>query len=61
MSDVQSHVKPLTLTTGRGFFAIAGCSVPQSLVSDPAMHFLPGLVCAAAGLRALSGATTLLL
>ena len=33
MSDVQSNVKPLTLTTGRVIFAIAGVYVTQSLVS----------------------------
>ncbi|ENU3050734.1 MFS transporter, partial [Escherichia coli] len=31
MSDVQSNVKPLTLTTGRVIFAIAGVYVTQSL------------------------------
>ena len=30
MSDVQSNVKPLTLTTGRVIFAIAGVYVTQS-------------------------------
>ncbi len=29
MSDVQSNVKPLTLTTGRVIFAIAGVYVTQ--------------------------------
>ena len=33
MSDVQSNVKPLTLTTGRVIFAIAGVCVTQGLVS----------------------------
>ena len=37
MSDVQSNVKPLTLTTGRVIFAIAGVYVTQSLVSALSM------------------------
>ena len=40
MSDVQSNVKPLTLTTGRVIFAIAGVYVTQSLVSALSMQFL---------------------
>ncbi len=38
MSDVQSNVKPLTLTTGRVIFAIAGVYVTQSLVSVSYTH-----------------------
>lgn len=41
MSDVQSNVKPLTLTTGRVIFAIAGVYVTQSLVSALSMQSLP--------------------
>ena len=48
MSDVQSNVKPLTLTTGRVIFAIAGVYVTQSLVSALSMQSLPALVRAAA-------------
>ncbi|MFW4244767.1 MFS transporter, partial [Escherichia coli] len=44
MSDVQSNVKPLTLTTGRVIFAIAGVYVTQSLVSALSMQSLPALV-----------------
>lgn len=47
MSDVQSNVKPLTLTTGRVIFAIAGVYVTQSLVSALSMQSLPALVRAA--------------
>ena len=49
MSDVQSNVKPLTLTTGRVIFAIAGVYVTQSLVSALSMQSLPALVRAAGG------------
>ncbi len=59
MSDVQSNVKPLTLTTGRVIFAIAGVYVTQSLVSALSMQSLPALVRAAGGSLALAGATTL--
>mgnify|MGYP000227912705 FL=1 len=59
MSDVQSNVKPLTLTTGRVIFAIAGVYVTQSLVSVLSMQSLPALVRAAGGSLALAGATTL--
>ena len=45
MSDVQSNVKPLTLTTGRVIFAIAGVYVTQSLVSALSMQSLPGARC----------------
>ena len=44
MSDVQSNVKPLTVTTGRVIFAIAGVYVTQSLVSALSMQSLPALV-----------------
>ena len=47
MSDVQSNVKPPTLTTGRVIFAIAGVYVTQSLVSALSMQSLPALVRAA--------------
>ncbi len=57
--DVQSNVKPLTLTTGRVIFAIAGVYVTQSLVSALSMQSLPALVRAAGGSLALAGATTL--
>ncbi|MGU4109594.1 hypothetical protein, partial [Escherichia coli] len=57
MSDVQSNVKPLTLTTGRVIFAIAGVYVTQSLVSALSMQSLPALVRAAGGSLALAGAT----
>lgn len=56
MSDVQSNVKPLTLTTGRVIFAIAGVYVTQSLVSALSMQSLPALVRAAGGSLALAGA-----
>jgi MFS transporter (putative signal transducer) len=59
MSDLQSNVKPLTLTTGRVIFAIAGVYVTQSLVSALSMQSLPALVRAAGGSLALAGATTL--
>ncbi|EMC8872571.1 MFS transporter, partial [Escherichia coli] len=59
MSDVPSNVKPLTLTTGRVIFAIAGIYVTQSLVSALSMQSLPALVRAAGGSLALAGATTL--
>ncbi|EFN8169205.1 hypothetical protein EB605_16790 [Escherichia coli] len=59
MSDVQSNVKPPTLTTGRVIFAIAGVYVTQSLVSALSMQSLPALVRAAGGSLALAGATTL--
>ncbi|EGM1627558.1 yersiniabactin-associated zinc MFS transporter YbtX [Salmonella enterica] len=59
MSDVQSNVKPLTLTTGRVIFAIAGIYVTQSLVSSLSMQSLPALVRTAGGSLALAGATTL--
>ncbi|HEJ9094418.1 TPA: yersiniabactin-associated zinc MFS transporter YbtX [Serratia odorifera] len=59
MSDVQSNVKPLTLTTRRVIFAIAGVYVTQSLVSALSMQSLPALVRAAGGSLALAGATTL--
>ncbi|ECA1950221.1 yersiniabactin-associated zinc MFS transporter YbtX [Salmonella enterica subsp. enterica serovar Virchow] len=59
MSDVQSNIKPLTLTTGRVMFAIAGVYVTQSLVSALSMQSLPALVRAAGGTLALAGATTL--
>lgn len=59
MSDVQSNEKPLTLTTGRVIFAIAGVYVTQSLVSALSMQSLPALVRAAGGSLALAGATTL--
>ena len=59
MSDVQSNVKPLTLTTGRVIFAIAGVYVTQSLVSALSMQSLPALVRAAGGSLALAGVTTL--
>ncbi|HGB4965241.1 TPA: yersiniabactin-associated zinc MFS transporter YbtX [Salmonella enterica subsp. enterica serovar Mississippi] len=59
MSDVQSNVKPLTLTTGRVIFAIAGVYVTQSLVSALSMQSLPALVRVAGGSLALAGATTL--
>lgn len=55
MSDVQSNVKPLTLTTGRVIFAIAGVYVTQSLVSALSMQSLPALVRAAGGSLALAG------
>ena len=45
MSDVQSNVKPLTLTTGRVIFAIAGVYVTQSLVSALSMQSLPAGAC----------------
>ena len=54
MSDVQSNVKPLTLTTGRVIFAIAGVYVTQSLVSALSMQSLPALVRAAGGSLALA-------
>jgi MFS transporter (putative signal transducer) len=57
MSDVPSNVKPLTLTTGRVIFAIAGIYVTQSLVS--ALYAVLALVRAAGGSLALAGATTL--
>ena len=44
MSDVPSNVKPLTLTTGRVIFAIAGIYVTQSLVSALSMQSLPCLL-----------------
>ncbi len=51
MSDVQSNVKPLTLTTGRVIFAIAGVYVTQSLVSALSMQSLPALVRALLAVR----------
>ena len=51
MSDFQSNVKPLTLTTGRVIFAIAGVYVTQSLVSALSMQSLPALVRAAGACR----------
>ena len=51
--DVQSNVKPLTLTTGRVIFAIAGVYVTQSLVSALSMRSLPALVRAAGSSLAL--------
>ena len=60
MSDVQSNVKPLTLTTGRVIFAIAGVYVTQSLVSALSMQSLPALVRAAGGSLAAGGTATVL-
>lgn len=50
----EAH-QPLTLTTGRVIFAIAGVYITQSLISALSMQSLPALVRAAGGSLALTG------